>query len=159
MGLWRSQRGSCSDDKHGRSIHDFEAERPVCDRCGTDGREFPQIVIKLECVHYERIVDRIGAVQVGSKELACKPGKPIAPGTVRSSSARAVNCKDCRKTPEWREGMQAMGEVLEDKDFPVEIDLAAGVIRIADGTAPASAETPAQAAEAAARAAGERPAG
>ncbi len=122
MGLWRCQRDKCSEDRQGRCIFDFEAERPVCPKCKTDHREFPQIVIKLETIHYEAVEGKIGELSYGTKELACQPGKPIKPGTHRSSAARAVNCPECRKTALWRDGMKNQGEVLEDKDYPVEID-------------------------------------
>ncbi len=129
MGLWRCLRDKCSTDKQGRCIFDFESERPVCPSCHTDGREFPQIVIKLETIHYEAVEGKIGNMQYGTKELACEPGKPIKAGTHRSAAARAVNCAACRKTQLWREGMKDQGEVLEDKDYPVEIDPEAMAIR------------------------------
>jgi hypothetical protein len=129
MGLWRCQRGSCSEDAQGRSIFDFQSEKPICPKCKTDMRKDPHIVIKLECVHFERVVDVVGVMHIGSKELACKPGEPIKPGTTRCSSAKAVNCPECRKTAEWRQNMEATGQILEDKDYPIEIDMENQVIR------------------------------
>ena len=130
MGLWRCQNLDCSTDPHGRCIFDFEAERPVCPKCGGDMRKNPNAVIELQIIHFEEIGSTIANMSYGTGELACDPGNDIISGTRRSSAPTAVTCKECRKTAAWRKAMQAHGHTLQDSDYPVEVDLAAGVHRV-----------------------------
>lgn len=129
--LYRCQNAKCSEDPHGRLIFDFEGTEPVCPKCGTDGRKRPQVVIKREVVHYEAP----GPVEgYGVGHPACAPGKRALR---RSGAPQAVTCAACKGTEAFRQALAALdgpedGLVdvpADQRDFPVEIDLARGVIK------------------------------
>lgn len=123
--LWRCQNAGCSNDPSGRLIFDFEAELPICPKCGADARrpEFRQTVIRRECIHLHvptpngPDIPPSSSVRYG---LACHPTKSALVGGRATSEAICVTCPACMKTQEYRDGMESFGIYLEDADFVIE---------------------------------------
>lgn len=105
--------------------HEFTADAagPVtCPKCGTvkgEGDRTGGLVVPLVRVHYEEAHPVVGRKHgIGSGEIACNPGQPIAPGTVRSCEGKAVTCPECRETPAFKGGARAA--VIDPRyDLPV----------------------------------------
>lgn len=92
----------------------------------------PNAVVKVECIHFEMIGGRLGNMEYGTGVVACKPGEAVKPGTLRTSGPPAVTCPDCKRTKEWKKGMESHGVVLDDKDYEVAVDLKQQMFRTSD---------------------------
>lgn len=130
MSLWRCHNEDCSADPHGRLIFDFEADKPVCPKCGADPRkpEFRETVVRLETMHL-LVKDANGPIFERSRRLtlACKPGAKLT--TERASMMRqVVNCPSCKRSAAFREAPAVDGN-FDDADFDVDVDTAKGEIR------------------------------
>lgn len=78
--------------------HDFEAEKPVCPKCGLDG-DHPKsrgAVAPRVVIHF----DPPGAHPMFAENaLACQPDKAVgAGGTMATGDPREVSCPACRRT-------------------------------------------------------------
>jgi hypothetical protein len=128
MRFWRCYNPNCSD-RGGIPGHDFTADVPVCDKCNVDGRNprFASLISPVVVIHF----DPPSAVPgYGEGHLACNPTQGIR-GHMATGDPDAVNCPACRKTPVWENASK--GKAVDPRyDLPIEIDLAAQVIRRAD---------------------------
>lgn len=120
MRLWRCYNQKCSDSPH-KPGHDFSADGPKCDRCGTDGTlpKFAHLIVPLKIVHFDppSHVDDIG---LGF--IACQPTEPI--GKYRATGdPGSVNCPACRVTEAWEKANKSMTFHAED-DMGLVLDLA-----------------------------------
>jgi hypothetical protein len=128
MGLWRCQNLKCSEDVHGRCIFDFEAAKPICPKCGTNGKTRPGTIIKRECIHFDEPTDTVvNGVQRGKNTAACTglPFKGMATG-----EAPCVTCPKCMETLAYKKALAAFsGEVYSEGDFPLAVDLKGQVFK------------------------------
>lgn len=130
MGLWRCQRQSCSTDPHGRCVFDFEDRFGKCPKCGATHKANPQVVIKLQVLHFDPPGEVIADVQRGKNHFACEPGKPmqIGSGNVATGDPSVVNCPKCKLTEDYLRAIDEWdGAVVEAENTTVEINLAGQV--------------------------------
>jgi hypothetical protein len=98
MKPYRCQNQACSEDHAGRLIFDFWAERPVCPKCGADGKIMPNVVIPLVLMHFDPPSKVFGR---GMRILACtRKGYGQANVSV-TGNPTCVNCPDCKKSAEY----------------------------------------------------------
>lgn len=125
MKFWRCV--TC-EDRPGIPGHDFAAEQPVCDRCGTDAKSgglAASKIIALKVLHF----DAPDPVRPGRFVNAAACDIALTVGKVRlTGEPSVVNCPACKMTQEWKTA-DAASRVVLDEDFPIQIDTEAGVIR------------------------------
>jgi hypothetical protein len=86
-----------------RCYHEFDADEPACDKCGS-----VTAVFEIESVHF-LIPDPAGPIfsQKGRYRLACEPRREVLalPGEDyhATAEARAVTCPSCMGVEEWRQ--------------------------------------------------------
>src|SRR5689334_1163052 len=119
MKLWKCYNPSCCD-KPGVPGHDFAAELPVCDACGTDARvpRFANLIVRRVVIHFEPPSHVEG---MGAGHLACQP-KADPQKYRRTGSAIDVNCPVCVATDAWRQA-EKVAQMSPDHDVPLSADL------------------------------------
>jgi hypothetical protein len=104
----------------------FQADRPVCPTCRTDGSDlrFANYIVELATIHFNPPT-HIDAVRLNHR--ACDGGA-IA-GFVVTNEPRVVNCPACMATEAYRRAViqAGSGKVLEEADFGIEV--ASGAIQ------------------------------
>lgn len=93
---FRCQNQNCSEDHAGRLIFDFWAEKPVCPKCGADGKVMPDVVIPLSIIHFDAPTNVYGR---GERVAACT-GRPHN-GQPASGNPEVVNCPECKTKPAY----------------------------------------------------------
>lgn len=103
MAQYRCQNEDCTEDQHGRLMYDFEADKPVCPKCGMG----EPMVMKLETLHFLYPMKE-GAVvgRLGKRfAVACNPKKDLK-GIRATGEASVCNCKACKETEAWKAAYQ-----------------------------------------------------
>jgi hypothetical protein len=110
---YRCQNEACSEDAAGRLIFDFWTERPICPKCGTDGKQMPDIVIPLAVVHF----DPPSHVKNRGQRIAACDSQGYG-GRAVSGNPNVVNCPECRATAAWKTTAEDWGvEELTDESI------------------------------------------
>lgn len=119
MGLWRCCNENCSTDPAGRLIFDFEADEPVCPKCGCDHRKplEANVIVKLEAIHFDPPSHVKGR---GLGYPACRPEKSVL-GSHASGVHDAVTCRGCRESEVFKSSYAA-SRPWDATDHEVEID-------------------------------------
>lgn len=97
--LWRCLNPDCHEGKPGEApVFDFEADLPVCPKCGADGRKHPLRIAERACVHYLVNADD-GPVKTphGNRRVACLPAVKKLPPHCTGEVA-CVTCPACLGT-------------------------------------------------------------
>lgn len=93
---------------------EFWSESGTCPSCEASATSNPDVVLRLEIMHFNpphpRIKTSTVATHKGTGFRACEPNQPINKGHA-TVNPRVVNCPKCRQTPifvktlaEWDEG-------------------------------------------------------
>lgn len=100
-------------------LREFEADRPLCPRCGGSGLA----VLKLVDVHLV-YADEAGPIRgkFGRYRVACEPNRPVLSRHQHDEYAatgepRAVTCRRCLRTPQWEELVKLSPYVDEIRDL------------------------------------------
>lgn len=104
--LYRCVNPECAEDESGHELFDFEADEPVCPKCGADARNKKDgggFIVKRECLHY-LVVDKAGLIPtpLGRRLIACMPGETKLVGKF-SSHVSGVTCPECKETAVFKQ--------------------------------------------------------
>ena len=96
MGLWRCLNPECAENDDGIPVFDFDGEKPVCPKCGTDRKTAPNKIAERACIHFITI-DPAGPIrtQNGSRLIACSPALRKLPPHA-TGEPDGVTCPKCR---------------------------------------------------------------
>lgn len=105
--FFRCQNANCSEDRHGRLIFDFEANEPVCPKCGCDARDprYADTVIQLEVIHFDPPDERLAGK--GKNILACNPRRRVGATVRASGDPTVVNCPACKATDAYQKTVES----------------------------------------------------
>lgn len=122
-------------DEHGRLIFDFEAEGPICPKCGADAKlpEYVHTVVELVQVHF-LVKDKAGLmIGKGSRyRAACDPKAIIGDKFRATGDPTAVTCRRCQESSDYPEERRRRVDHAEG-DREIEINTQAQVITTKPG--------------------------
>ena len=83
------------------SFFEFDAEEPVCEKCGCDAREprYSDVVVQLAVIHFDPPDEKF--VGRGKNYLACNPKRHVG-GYMATGNTELVNCKKCKDTEAFK---------------------------------------------------------